>query len=156
MLGDTERADVAFASANEALMTEVETTTKRGQYRPDYGSVLRDAAAILALATDAKAKPEVIRTAMSAIEVERARTCYASTQDMAWMVLAARAIVREAETSASTSTAPRIDGGLNKTSSGQRTGEGRAHRQHRDGCGPGRRRRLRLARMSQSPKRRTA
>ena len=34
MLGDTARADVAFASANEALMTAVETTTKRGRTAP--------------------------------------------------------------------------------------------------------------------------
>ena len=89
MLGDKERADVAFAAAIEALGTDVESA-QRGQYRADYGSVLRDSAAILALASDNKAKPEVIRTAMSAVEVERARSSYASTQDMAWMVLAAR------------------------------------------------------------------
>jgi uncharacterized protein YfaS (alpha-2-macroglobulin family) len=96
MLGDRERADTAFASAIEALAAEVEST-RRGAYRSDYGSVLRDSAAILALATDAKAKPEVIRTATSAVEVERARTSYASTQDMAWMVLAARAIAADAK-----------------------------------------------------------
>ena len=95
MLGDRERADTAFASAIEALAAEVESA-RRGAYRSDYGSVLRDSAAILALATDAKAQPEVIRTAMSAVEVERARSSYASTQDMAWMVLAARAIAEDA------------------------------------------------------------
>ena len=96
MLGDKERADVAFAAAVEALGADVENT-QRGQYRADYGSVLRDSAAILALASDAKAKPEVIRTAMSAVEVERARTSYASTQDMAWLVLAARAVTADAK-----------------------------------------------------------
>ncbi len=114
MLGDTARADVAFASANAALMTAVETTTNRG-YRPDYGSVLRDASAILALATDSKAKPEIISTAMSAIEVERARTSYASTQDMSWMVLAARAIVREAENITLDDNGTAHRGALNKT-----------------------------------------
>jgi uncharacterized protein YfaS (alpha-2-macroglobulin family) len=96
MLGDTPRAEVAFAAANAALMDAVESTTNRN-YRADYGSVLRDASAILALATESKAQPEVIKTAMSAIEVERARTSYLSTQDMSWMVLAARAIAHEAE-----------------------------------------------------------
>ena len=71
--------------------------TQRGQWRGDYGSVLRDASAILALATDSKAKPEVIKTAMGAIEVERARSSYASTQDMAWMVLAARAVIDQSK-----------------------------------------------------------
>ena len=96
MLGDRERADRAFASAIEALADDVES--KERGWRPDYGSVLRDASAILALATDAKARPRVIKTAMSAIEVERARSRYASTQDMSWMVLAARAIANEAKT----------------------------------------------------------
>jgi uncharacterized protein YfaS (alpha-2-macroglobulin family) len=90
MLGDTERADVAFAAATAKLVEDVESTSRA--WRSDYGSVLRDASAILALATDAKAKPEVIRTAMSAIEVGRARSRYTSTQEMSWMVLAARAI----------------------------------------------------------------
>ncbi|HRX36782.1 MAG TPA: alpha-2-macroglobulin, partial [Aestuariivirga sp.] len=96
MLGDRERADRAFDSAIEALSVDVETSD-RG-WRSDYGSVLRDASAILALATDAKAKPRIIKTAMSAIEVERARSRYASTQEMSWMVLAARAIAAEAKT----------------------------------------------------------
>ena len=96
ILGDQERADAAFASAEEALADAVEQT-QRGQWRGDYGSVLRDASAILALATDSKAKPEVIKTAMGAIEVERARSSYASTQDMAWMVLAARAVIDQSK-----------------------------------------------------------
>ena len=95
MLGDRERADIAFASAADALANDVETQSRAG-YRADFGSVLRDASAILALATDAKAKPDVIKTAMGAIEVERARSAHASTQDMAWMVLAARAVEEQA------------------------------------------------------------
>jgi alpha-2-macroglobulin len=96
ILGDQERADAAFASAIDELGDEVDSS-ERGVYRADYGSVLRDASAILALATDSKAKPQVIKTAMGAIEVERARTTYASTQDMAWMVLAARSVINEAK-----------------------------------------------------------
>ena len=96
ILGDQERADAAFASAIDALGDDVDSSD-RGAYRGDYGSVLRDASAILALATDGKAKPAVIKTAMSAIEVERARSNYASTQEMAWMVLAARAITAQAQ-----------------------------------------------------------
>ena len=95
MLGDKARAGTAFAAAIAALAADVESSA-RSQYRNDYGSVLRDAAAVLALATDAKASPDVIRTAMSAVEVERARSSYASTQDMAWMVLAARAAAADA------------------------------------------------------------
>ncbi|MCA3555531.1 alpha-2-macroglobulin [Aestuariivirga sp.] len=96
ILGDKQRSDAAFASAAEALGDEVDSSD-RGAYRSDYGSVLRDASAILALGTDSRAKPDVIRTAMSAIEVERARSSYASTQDMAWMVLAARSVTEQAK-----------------------------------------------------------
>ena len=96
ILGDQQRSDAAFASAIEKLGDEVDSS-ERGAYRADYGSVLRDASAILALATDSKAKPAVIKTAMSAIEVERARSSYASTQDMAWMVLAARSVINQAK-----------------------------------------------------------
>jgi hypothetical protein len=96
MLGDRERADRAFAAATDALATDVESA-ERG-WRADYGSVLRDASAILTLAVDAKAKPNVIKTAIGAIEVERARTHYASTQEMSWMVLAARAVAGDAKT----------------------------------------------------------
>ena len=42
--------------------------------------------------------PPIIRTAMSAIEVERARTRYTSTQEMSWMVLAARAVIEQSKT----------------------------------------------------------
>jgi uncharacterized protein YfaS (alpha-2-macroglobulin family) len=96
MLGDRERADRTFDSAIDALSEDVESPSR--SWRSDYGSVLRDASAILALATDAKAKPQIIKTAMSAIEVERAKSRYASTQEMSWMVLAARAIAAEAKT----------------------------------------------------------
>ena len=96
ILGDQERADAAFASAIDELGDEVDSSS-RGLYRADYGSVLRDASAILALATDSKARPQVIKTAMDAIGVERARSGYTSTQDMAWMVLAARSVINEAK-----------------------------------------------------------
>jgi uncharacterized protein YfaS (alpha-2-macroglobulin family) len=96
MLGDTARADSAFAAADTALANDLATGGPTA-WRTDYGSVLRDAAAILALATDARAQPQVIRAAMTAVGRERMRSPYASTQDMAWMVLAARSIAQEAK-----------------------------------------------------------
>lgn len=113
ILGDRERADAAFGSAIEALGDEVDSA-QRGIYRTDYGSVLRDASAILALATDSKARPEVIKTAMGAIEVERARSAYASTQDMAWMVLAARSVINEAKSIRLDINGSRHDGSFNR------------------------------------------
>jgi hypothetical protein len=113
MLGDSPRAETAFASAIEKLGEDVEDTN-RGLWRADYGSVLRDASAILALAVEAKAKPDVVRTAMSAIEVERARTRYASTQEMSWMVLAARAVIQQAKTIALDVSGTAHQGSLNR------------------------------------------
>lgn len=96
LLGDTARAGTAFNAAIDQLANNVETPPPP-VWRADYGSTLRDASAILALATAADASPAVIGTAMSAIEVERSRSSYASTQDMAWMVLAAAAISGKAK-----------------------------------------------------------
>ena len=95
ILGDHPRADEAFGSAIDAL-GEAQKDTEHG-YREDYGSVLRDASAILALATEAKSTPKVIKAATGAIVSERAKSRYASTQEMGWMVLAARAIAADAK-----------------------------------------------------------
>ncbi len=113
ILGDRDRADTAFAAAIEALGEDVDAGN-RITYRADFGSTLRDSAAILALATDAKAKPEVIRTAMSAVEVERARAYYVSTQEMSWMVLASLAIREQAKTITLDVNGTASNGALNK------------------------------------------
>ena len=63
LYGDRQRAARAFASA----MADIDRQELLRGWRSDYGSVLRDASAILALATDAKAKPRIIKTAMMPI-----------------------------------------------------------------------------------------
>jgi uncharacterized protein YfaS (alpha-2-macroglobulin family) len=94
LLGDKPRADEAFASAATALSEAAGSASRTS--RSDYGSVLRDAAAIVALAADTKTGLPVIKTASEVITAERAKSRYASTQEMTWMVLAARAVVAEA------------------------------------------------------------
>ena len=96
LIGDKGRAASAFASAGEALTTASAETERAS--RSDYGSVLRDAAAIVALGSEGGATPAVIKTAASVISSETAARRYLSTQDMTWMVLAARAIQKEAST----------------------------------------------------------
>jgi uncharacterized protein YfaS (alpha-2-macroglobulin family) len=100
MLGDKPRAGAAFRSAADALRDEVEgsITTAWGY----YGSPLRDAAAIVALAENGNAAPPVIQAALEVVTDERAKHRYASTQEMTWMVLAARNVVEEARTVALT------------------------------------------------------
>lgn len=95
MMGDKPRADEAFASALQALK---DSASKGGTgSRNDYGSTLRDAAAIIALVSDAKAGSSVIKETAQIVSKERSKRRYASTQEMTWMVLAARAVAEEAK-----------------------------------------------------------
>jgi uncharacterized protein YfaS (alpha-2-macroglobulin family) len=93
MLGDKPRAGEAFSSAAEALQAEAAGTVSA--YR-NYGSPLRDAAAVVALAGDGGAGVPVIKAALKVISDARAKTRYSSTQEMTWMVLAARSVVDQA------------------------------------------------------------
>ncbi|CAM5769072.1 alpha-2-macroglobulin [Labrys miyagiensis] len=93
MLGDKPRASEAFSSAAEALQAEAAGTVSA--YR-NYGSPLRDAAAMVALAGDNGAGAPVIKAALKVITDVRAKTRYSSTQEMTWMVLAARSVVDQA------------------------------------------------------------
>ena len=95
ILGDKNRADAAFTDAIKALKGEQDAASYT--YREDYGSVLRDASAILALAIDSKTGARVIKAATAAVVAERTRTSYASTQEMTWMVLAARSLATQAK-----------------------------------------------------------
>lgn len=94
MLGDKPRANAAFQSAADVLKAEAEGTVNAAWY--SYGSPLRDAAAVVALAEKGNASPAVLQTALNVITTERAKSRYASTQEMTWMVLAARSVVEEA------------------------------------------------------------
>jgi uncharacterized protein YfaS (alpha-2-macroglobulin family) len=65
--------------------------------RVDYGSVLRDSAAIVTLASEGNAPRPTIYSAVHDIETARANiTTGTTTQENAWLVLAARAFAKEA------------------------------------------------------------
>jgi uncharacterized protein YfaS (alpha-2-macroglobulin family) len=66
--------------------------------RSDYGSVLRDAAALVTLASEGGAARATVAGGVERVEAARNLTPYTSTQENAWMVLAARALAREAQT----------------------------------------------------------
>src|SRR5262249_55899558 len=66
--------------------------------RSDYGSVLRDAAALVTLASEGGAPRPTITGAVERVEAARNLTPYTSTQENAWMVLAARALAKDAQT----------------------------------------------------------
>jgi uncharacterized protein YfaS (alpha-2-macroglobulin family) len=92
MLGDRGRAERVYAAALEAI-------TPRPQLesfgRTDYGSVLRDAAALLTLASEGGAQRPTITGAVQRIEAARELSSQTSTQENAWLVLAARAIAKD-------------------------------------------------------------
>ncbi|MGE4252484.1 MAG: alpha-2-macroglobulin [Parvibaculaceae bacterium] len=94
MLGDKPRANAAFQSAADILQNEAAGVVPAAWNY--YGSPLRNAAAIVALAEDGNAPPPVIQAALEVITDERAKYRYASTQEMTWMVLAARNVVEQA------------------------------------------------------------
>jgi hypothetical protein len=91
MLGDRVRAERAYAAALEAIAPRPELFS-----RTDYGSVLRDAAAVVTLASEGGAPRPTIINAVQRVEAARGLSSYTSTQEQAWMVLAARALEKDA------------------------------------------------------------
>ena len=111
LLGDRGRAQTVFASANDQL-----AAVRQGLYsRADYGSRLRDAAGILALGAEAGADRAQLVRASETVSQERAASSYTSTQENAWMVLAAEAMSKDAQSLALTVDGAPNAGGLYRT-----------------------------------------
>jgi uncharacterized protein YfaS (alpha-2-macroglobulin family) len=97
MIGDKTRAETVFASAMSGLAAKPSVTL-----RSDFGSDLRDRAAVLTLASEtgvAKAEAPQLVTLLAKAYAARQ---YTSTQEQAWMVLAANAVADEAKSLALT------------------------------------------------------
>jgi len=91
LMGDKARADRVFAAAIESI-----APPPRFEFgRADYGSTLRDAAAVVTLAAEGGAPKATLMNAVARVETARSSSFYTSTQENAWMVLAARALGRE-------------------------------------------------------------
>ncbi|KZE36713.1 alpha-2-macroglobulin family protein [Chelatococcus daeguensis] len=91
LLGDRRRAETAFATAMSTLRGEKDGPASR----PDYGSRLRDGAAVLALLGEAGTGGAEIQQASLVIDEARGTSRYTSTQEQAWLVLAAGALARD-------------------------------------------------------------
>ncbi|WP_274628270.1 alpha-2-macroglobulin family protein [Arvimicrobium flavum] len=89
LYGDTQRSEQMFDAALQLARSQPE----HDWYRTDYGSPLRDGAAMLALAAETKPMPSATQELVRLVSAERARARWTSTQDQAWMVLAARGLV---------------------------------------------------------------
>jgi uncharacterized protein YfaS (alpha-2-macroglobulin family) len=96
MLGEKERAERAFKAAARRLEAAAAGGSADAA-RQDYGSTMRDGAAVLTLAAETGVAPaEVVGLAGVLARVYRTRQ-YTSTQEQAWMLLAARALVDAAD-----------------------------------------------------------
>ncbi|GJD94165.1 alpha-2-macroglobulin family protein [Methylobacterium iners] len=93
LLGDRGRATKAFDSA----LTALKASKEAGGYRADYGSRLRDGAGLLALAAETGLPRETIQPLGAVVTQERASGRPTSTQENAWMVLAAQGLSKDAE-----------------------------------------------------------
>ncbi len=88
LYGDQTKADEAFASA----LTLAKSGRTNDLSRGDYGSALRDDAAMLALAAETRPAPQSIPAMIDHVSSLRLKARYTSTQEDAWMLMAARAI----------------------------------------------------------------
>jgi alpha-2-macroglobulin len=91
LVGDRNRAERVYAAALDSLAPK--PVLEFG--RVDYGSALRDAAALVSLAGEGNAPHATLTQAVLRVEAARGLTPYTSTQENAWMVLAARALAKE-------------------------------------------------------------
>jgi uncharacterized protein YfaS (alpha-2-macroglobulin family) len=92
LVGDRGRAERVYAAALESLAPKPVLVFGR----QDYGSALRDGAALVSLASEGNAPRPILTGAIERVEAARGLTPYSSTQENAWMVLAARALAKDA------------------------------------------------------------
>lgn len=88
LYGDQQRAERTFDSAFQLAKQSV--SVKGARY--SYGSRLRDASAMLALATESRPKPSNTAGMRHLVSTLRKADTYTSTQEKAWMLLAARGL----------------------------------------------------------------
>ena len=91
LVGDRARAERVYAAAADSLAPK--PALEFG--RVDYGSALRDAAALVSLAGEGNAPRATLTQAVSRVEAARGLSPYTSTQENAWLVLASRALANE-------------------------------------------------------------
>lgn len=91
MYGDSIRAQRAFKVAYNTMLNQPLLEGTRG-YRTDYGTRLRDRAAVLALSSEAKHSALPKLELINAVVEARSQKTFTSTQENAWLLLAANAL----------------------------------------------------------------
>ncbi len=109
LYGDHARAEAAFAAAVARLD---QTTDQPGSWREDYGTNIRDTAAVLALASENRIA--TVDTSNLADRLANARNArsYTSTQEDAWTLMAAAALINEAQNTELTLNGDPVEGPL--------------------------------------------
>lgn len=92
LYGEEDRAAEAFASAAEFAVATADVDVSRS----DFGSGLRDRAAVLALAAASADGASVIPAVIDRVRADRDARRHLSTQESAWMLLAAHALIDQA------------------------------------------------------------
>lgn len=93
MAGDKARAELAFNAAFNDL-----GDLSQEVFREDYGSSLRDAAAVLALATESNMLQSHVAALTDKLGSAYSARSQTSTQEQAWLLLAARGLGEQAKT----------------------------------------------------------
>ena len=130
MLGDRIRAEKVFGVAVASLAKEPKIEIGR----TDYGSALRDAAVVVTLAAEGDAAKPILVSATERVDAARNLVQRTSTQEDAWLVLAARALGKQ-------NVSLDVDEGaagralLRHLQSGGHRGERRHHHQYRRRAG---------------------
>ena len=91
LVGDRARAERVYAAA----LAMIDPQSDGWLNRQDYGSNLRDAAALVTLASESGAAPATVQAAVQRVEASRAQLHPTSTQEDAWLLLAASAMAKD-------------------------------------------------------------
>ena len=93
LLGDRGRSRIAF----NAAVTSLAAMPFDGLSRIDYGSKLRDGSGLLALLAEGQGERTELLQVSTEVERARGNVRFSSTQEQTWMVMAAQALAKEAE-----------------------------------------------------------
>ena len=92
MAGDRTRAERVYAAALAAIAPQPQPDLTS---REDFGSTLRDAAALVALASEGGAPRATVHAAVQRVEAASGFARSTSTQEDAWLLLAAHALAKD-------------------------------------------------------------
>ncbi len=127
MYGDQTRADALFARAGRMMQSRLQQ--EAAVWRADYGSNLRDAAGVLSLAVEAGS--DAVNRAQLADHVAQTGRRF-STQESAWSLLAARALVNDPSVSGLSVNGSPVDGPLVRAFEAETRSQPLAIRNERD------------------------